>query len=78
MAALLGGMLLGMGVNVGPVRGLHTIRARDNVVSPMHEACCSFVVQHLHWSRIEPLQGEYLWEHVAAVLRALLPTDRPR
>ena len=49
--ALLGGMLLGMGVIDGPVCGVHTIRADDTALSMIREAGCSFVVQLLDWSQ---------------------------
>jgi GH35 family endo-1,4-beta-xylanase len=68
--ALLASMLLGTGVNHGPVCGIHTIRADDAALSLIHDAGCSFVVQHFDWSQIEPLPGEYFWEYPDSVVRA--------
>jgi hypothetical protein len=69
-AALLGGILLGMGLKGGPACGVHTIRADDTALSLIHEAGCSFVVQLFDWSQIEPLPGEYFWEYPDSVVRA--------
>jgi hypothetical protein len=68
--ALLAGMSLGVGVDDGPICGIHTIRADDTALSLIHDAGCSFVVQHFDWSQIEPLPGEYFWEYPDTVVRA--------
>jgi hypothetical protein len=68
--ALLGAMLLGMGLKGGPLCGVHTIRADDRALSLVHEAGCSFVVQLFDWSQIEPMPGEYFWEYPDFVVRA--------
>jgi len=70
LLALLGGMLLGVGVRDGPVCGIHTIRTDDTALSLIRATSCSFVVQLFDWSQFEPLRGEYFWEYPDSVVRA--------
>jgi hypothetical protein len=70
VVTLLGGQLLGTGPSDWPICGVHTIRADDAALSLIHDAGCSFVVQHFDWSQIEPLPEEYFWEYPDSLVRA--------
>ena len=70
MTALLGGVVLSRGASGGPMCAIHTVRADDTALGLIRAADCSWVVQLLDWSEIEPLPGQYFWEYPDAVVRA--------
>jgi hypothetical protein len=70
IVALPAGALPNTDADGNPLCGIHTIRADGAPLSMIREAGCSFVVQLLDWSQIEPLPGEYFWEYPDSVVRA--------
>ena len=76
---------LGAAADDGPVAGVHTIRASDDLLQAVVNGGHRWMVQLLDWSEIEPAPGEYFWEYADWLVRAaehygldlVLRLDRP-
>ncbi len=54
----------------GPVPGVHTIRAGDDVLQLAADGGFAWLIQLVEWREVEPAPGEYFWEYTDWLVRA--------
>ena len=56
--------------DVGPVPGVHTLRADDGLLQRASDGGFSWLIQLVEWREVEPAPGEFFWEYTDWLVRA--------
>ena len=59
-----------LAAGAGPIVGVHTIRADDDLLQLASDGGFTWLIQLLEWREVQPVPGEFFWEYPDWLVRA--------